>query len=289
MGSRRVVKLLFFCMIVYGVLCVLLFFVQKRFIYFPYPEMVDKPDQLGLRFQDVSFQSVDGLELHGWIVEPRDYGAAARQGEIGANQTVRGNILFFHGNAGNISHNLETLQLFAEVGYRVFAFDYRGYGLSEGRPDEQGLYDDGEGAIRFFCDEFGLRTDELVYLGRSLGGAVALEMALRRTPAALVLESTFTSVRDMGGMLRYLVPLRLILTNRFDNLSKVSRVTCPLLVIHSEGDELVPVQHGHALFDAADARTKEFLEITGGHNDGFIDSGDFYSQGIDRFLREHAK
>jgi uncharacterized protein len=265
-----------FCILVYAVLCLLVFFFHRRLIYFPYSALVSTPSEAGLDYRDVFFDAADGPKIHGWIVEPFP-------GATGAVVSPRANLLFFHGNGGNLSYSVEALRTFAVMGYRTLAIDYRGYGRSGGSPHEEGLYRDAEAALRFFCDEYGLRADEVVYVGRSLGGGVALELALREKPAALVLESPFASIRDMAGMMGYLFPLRLLLGDRYDNVGKVGGLDCPLLVIHSGEDEVVPFRQGVRVFEAA-AEPKEFIEIRGGHDEGYYESGSVYTEGFMQFV-----
>jgi fermentation-respiration switch protein FrsA (DUF1100 family) len=258
----------------YAVLCLVVVFFQKRFIYYPFADLIGTPKQVGVPFRDVFFEASDGVRIHGWIVEPKE-------------NPVRASVIFFHGNGGNISYSMETAALFANLGFRAFMVDYRGYGRSDGRPGEKGLYADAEGALAFFCGEYGLEPRDVVYIGRSLGGGVALELALRRPPAALVLESPFTSIRDMAGAVRFILPLQILLVDRFDNLAKMPRLAVPLLVVHSPEDEIVPFSHGRRLFEAA-PEPREFLEIMGDHNGGYDLSGELYWSGLKRFVDRHA-
>jgi pimeloyl-ACP methyl ester carboxylesterase len=293
--KRRIVNVFLTFLVGYAVLCLFVAFFQKRFIYYPFADLIATPKQVGVPFRDVFFEAADGVRIHGWIVEPAA-GPFGESGESAGNPgeaaprpagPVRANVLFFHGNGGNISYSMETVALFAQLGFRTLFVDYRGYGRSDGRPGERGLHADAEGALDFFCSECGLEPGEIVYVGRSLGGAVALELALRRPPAALVLESPFVSVRAMAGMVRYLLPLQVLLTDRFDNLSRIPGLAVPLLVIHSREDEIVPYGHGRRLFEAA-PEPKEFLDIIGDHNGGYHLSGDLYWKGISRFVAEHT-
>lgn len=272
-GKGTRVRILLHLVVIYVVFCVVLFFIQKRLIFFPGRQLVTSPGELGKQYREVWFPSSDGVRINAWIVEP---------------ENVLGNVIVCHGNAGNISHRQDTFRIFEEMGCRTLIFDYRGYGLSEGKPDEEGLYVDCTAAIDFFCREYGLEPGDLVYFGRSLGSAVALEASFRRPPAALILESAFTCTADMGGVFRYMAPLSLLITQKFDNIEKIPRVTVPLLVIHSKEDDVVPFDQGRRLFEAA-VCTKEFLEIRGDHNYGFVDSGEIYTRGLVSFLEKNAR
>ncbi len=278
---RSGVRIFLTLAVVYIIICVLIFLFQKRFIYFPYRDLVARPDQYGLEYRDVFLSVPSGPKIHGWLVEPKLEGVShSRFRALGRN------IIFFHGNGGNISYSIDTVDLFASLGFRTFIIDYGGYGRSEGSANEEGLYAAGRAALDFFCKQVDLPPEEIVFVGRSLGGGVALELALETPPAALVLESAFSSIHAMSGTLRYLFPLQILLTEKFDNLAKIPRLACPLLVVHSPADEIVPFAQGQRLFEAATC-TKSFLEIRGDHNHGYQDSGRLYSDGIVAFIDKH--
>lgn len=145
--------------------------------------------------------------------------------------------------------------------------DYRGYGPSEGSPTEAGTYHDAEAAWKFLTEARGVPTESIVVFGESIGGAVAIELATRHTPGALIVQSSFTRLTDIAAIHYPFLPVRWLIRNRYDSIDKVGRVTCPKLFIHSRDDTLVPFVNGQALFDAA-AEPKRFLETPGGHNDG---------------------
>lgn len=275
-------KILLTVVAVYAVICVIIFFFQKRLIYFPYRDLVATPDQYGLEYREVLVSVPSGPKIHGWIVEPKL--------EVIGNPRFRAfcrNIIFFHGNGGNISYSIDTVDLFASLGYRTFIFDYGGYGRSGGSAGEKGLYAAGRAVLDFFCMEVKQSPENIVFVGRSLGGGVAVELALETPPAALVLESAFCSIHAMSGTMRYLFPLQLLLTEKYDNISKMPRLECPLLVVHSPGDEIVPIEQGRRLFEAATCE-KSFLEIRGDHNHGYQDSGAIYIDGLKEFLDRHV-
>jgi fermentation-respiration switch protein FrsA (DUF1100 family) len=237
-------------------------------LYHPGRILDELPGSAGLAWEEARFASEDGTRLHGWVIR-------------GRAEPRRGRVLFFHGNAGNISHRLGKAALLAQEGLEVFLFDYRGYGLSGGSPGEKGLYLDGRAARRFL----GSRGPEgVAYYGESLGCAVALQTALDFPPEALVLDAAFTSVPDMARVLFPGLPLGWLLRERYDNLAKVPGLRCPLLAVHSRGDELVPFSMGRALFEAAPG-PKRFLESRGGHNDGFLETP-LWSREIADFIFE---
>ena len=266
-----VLKLLSAIAVTWAALCVLVFAYQPRMVFQPDYQgraLVATPEALGMEYQDVSIATEDGETLHGWWVP---HGHAS------------GTILFSHGNAGNISHRLETLRQLHELGLNVLMYDYRGYGNSTGNPSEDGLYHDIEAAWRWLVDERGRAPGEIVISGRSLGGAVTAWLAARVEPACVILESTFTSVPDLGAELYPWLPVRMLSRLRFDALARVPEISSPLLIIHSRDDEIVPWEHARELHAAA-VNPAEMLTISGGHNTGFVDSQEIYTEGLDAFL-----
>ncbi len=242
---------------------------EKRFIYFPYPELELTPADLSLEFEEVSLATEDGVRLHGWFLPVPD-----------ASWTV----LVCHGNAGNISHRLDrALLLQSKLRSSVFLFDYRGYGKSGGSPDEEGTYRDGRAAYDYLVDR-GVSSGQIVLFGESLGAAIAIEVAIRKPIAALVLESAFTSIPDMASAVYPFLPLGRLVRTRYDNLAKISSVRSPLLVLHGTRDRTVPFEQGQRLFKAA-SEPKRFFAISGaGHNDTFLSGGDAYWRAWQDFL-----
>jgi len=227
---------------------------ENRFIYFPtrYPEgSWEGARHAPVPIDDVWLQSSDGVRLHAWLVR-------------GAAPEVT--VLFFHGNAGNVSDRLDWLIDVAGLPADVLALDYRGYGRSEGRPTEAGLYRDAEAAYRWLTEERRVPPARLVLYGKSLGGGPACELAVRHPARALILQSTFTSIPDMARVALPIVPRALIRT-RFDNLGKVARLTIPTLIVHSRQDEMIPFAMAERLHGAA-AGPKRLAAFTGaGHNE----------------------
>lgn len=206
----------------------------------------------GLDFEDVSFVSSDGTRLHGWYVR---------------HENPRAVILFSHGNAGNLSHRAETARVLNKlVGVSVMLYDYRGYGRSEGRPSEKGIMNDARSARSWLANREGIDCQEIVLMGRSLGGAVSVDLA-QDGARALILESTFTSIPDMAAIHYPWLPLRRLLRTRFDSMDKIQAYRGPLLQSHGNADQIVPFEVGRRLHDAAN-EPKQFLVIEGGdHND----------------------
>lgn len=254
--------------LLYLLVCLGMTLFQGRFVFFPTRELETTPDAQGLAYRDVEFRARDGVRLHGWLV-PRE--------------GARGTLLFCHGNTGNVSHRLDSVRIFHELGLSVLIFDYRGYGRSAGRPSERGLYRDARAAWEHLTRTEGEAPERIVVFGRSLGGAVAVDLAAQVRPAGLIVESSFTSAAELGARLHPWLPVRQLARLRFDAAARIRAVRCPKLFVHSRDDEVVPYGLGLRLFRAA-GRPKEFLRIRGGHNDGFLVSGQHYRSGMAAFL-----
>ncbi len=262
-----ILVVLLFC----GGLVVLLYLFQGRLLYFPLRYLSATPADIGLSYQTVQLKTADNITLSGWFVPAEE---------------AKGVVLFFHGNAGNISHRLDSIQIFHKLGLSVFIIDYRGYGQSEGRPSEQGLYLDAEAAWAYLVEEQEVPPHHIVLFGRSLGGAVAARLAQQHSPGALILESTFTSVPDMAAELYPFLPARQLVRNKYNTLERLADIDCPILVIHSPDDDIIPYHHGQTLFEAAN-EPKDFLALQGGHNEGFLAAGQTYTGGLETFINRH--
>ncbi len=258
--------------VLYLLLIVKLYLLQARHIYSPTDEIVTTPDKHGMRFEAVDFESSDGLMLHGWYVPC----AVDAEGQARV-------VLFFHGNTGNISDCIDSLKMFHQLGLSTFIFDYRGYGRSQGKPSEQGTYDDAEAAWNYLLRDRGTKPEEIIVLGRSLGAAIASAQAARHMPGALVIESTFTSAPELAAEMFRIFPARLMSRYQYNVRENVTNIHCPILVVHSRDDEVIPFHHGLQLYEAAN-EPKHFLEISGEHAQGCFTSGPVYIDGLKRFL-----
>lgn len=265
-------------MIAYAAMVLLLFVFQSRLVYLPQigREITVTPGAYGLDHESVDIRTGDGEILHAWWVP-----ASARA------PGGRGIVLFFHGNAGNISHRLDYLLMFNQLGYATLIVDYRGYGRSSGTPSEQGTYRDALAAWQWLAHKRDAAAQDIVIAGESLGGAVASWLAAQHAPRALLLMSTFTSLPDLAAQLYPFMPVRLIARFSYDNLANLRRISSPLLVAHSRDDEIVPFAHGQALFAAA-AGPRQFLEMRGGHNEAFIFAREEWKNMVAAFLERHA-
>jgi hypothetical protein len=255
------------------VLSGLLVVFEKRFIYHPSRSFADDvtPDT---PVEDCFFQTDDDVRLHGWW-------HAAENPESPV-------LLWFHGNAGNLTHRSQNMEMLARRGFSFFIIDYRGYGRSGGDPSEQGLYRDGLAAWDYLTEEKAVSPERLVIFGRSLGSAVALHTALNRPCAGLVLESAFTSAPAMARELIPVLPVWLLMRSSFNNLNAITELDVPVLIAHGDQDDLVPFEHGRALFEAA-SEPKRFLRIEGaGHNDTYLVGGDSYFKTLQEFCEKVA-
>ena len=250
----------------------LIYVLQARLIYFPVRELAATPQARGLQYEDVYIDTEDGVRLNAWFVPARPERAV---------------LLYFHGNAGNISHRVERTALFHRLGLSVLVLDYRGYGRSGGTPSEDGTYREARAAWRYLIETRRVAPDRIVLFGRSLGAAVAARLAAEVGPRALILDSAFTAAADLGAEVYPWLPVRWLARYRYPTLENLKKVNRPVLIVHSRDDEIIPFRHGQELFAAANA-PKQFLEIRGGHNDPFFLTSPAYAEGVGAFLARYA-
>ncbi len=245
--------------------------IEHQFIYFPESTLETDPSSRGLAFEDVHFAARDGVRLHGWFVPGN--------GDV--------TWVWFHGNAGNISHRVDNLELVHDrLGVNVFLFDYRGYGQSQGTPSEQGTYLDAQAALAYVRTRDDVASDRIVYFGRSLGSAIAVELATQDAPYALILESPLPSIRYMVRQAYPFLPIGPLLRTKYDTLAKIGGVNAPLLVLHGDRDDMIPIEGGREVFDAAGG-PKSFHTIEGaGHNDTYLVEGQPYWDALKRFMQD---
>ena len=243
-------------------------------LYFPSRTFYATPADVGLRHEELWLETEDGCRLHAWWIPATRTPAAAH-------------VLLCHGNAGNIGDRVLHAQLLTDAGLDVLLFDYRGYGRCDGVPDEAGTYRDAQAARDALLRQEGVEGGRVVYLGESVGGAVALALAVEAPPLGLVLQSAFTSIRDMGRLHYPFIPPVLV-PDAYPNLRRIGQLRSPLLVIHGDRDDIVPVAHGRALFDAA--AEPKCLEIVrgAGHNDLLEAMGASYGTTIAEWARTLA-
>jgi len=268
MGSM-LISLAVVLFIAYSVLGWTLYFTQPTFLYRPVREVPYTPDELGLDFENVVFKSSDGLLLSGWYIPAED-----------SQLTV----LFCHGNGGNMFHRLDSINIFCNLGLNCFIFDYRGYGNSEGKPGEEGTYLDVMAAYKWLTEEKKISPADIIIFGRSLGGSIAAQLASKVEARALIIESAFTSYVDIGRKFYPYMPVRWFARFSYKTIDYIRDVLCPVMIIHSRNDEIVPFEFGLELYEAAN-EPKEFVEIFGGHNDGFLVSGEIYRNAWRNWLK----
>jgi len=268
---RMLLNLLVVLAVAYLGVVLLVYFGQPRLVYFPEKQLSITPEAIGLDYTSVNIATSDGETLHGWWMSVPD---------------AKGTVLFFHGNAGNISHRINYLEMFKRLGYNTLLFDYRGYGQSSGVPSESGTYLDAQAAWRYLTETRDIAPAQIVLFGESLGGAVAAWLAVQEKPGLLALASTFTSVPDLAAEIYPFLPVRWISRFDYDTRKSLQLVTCPVFIAHSPQDEIIPFEHGQQLFQAA-PEPKQFLELEGGHNIGFIFMQPLWIKSLGAFMDEN--
>ena len=303
--------------VAYSAACVYLFVAQGKFIFFPARAIQTTPDDFQLKYQDVWLPiptKTGAVEsVHGWWIpasqtppSPPLLRGGARKGErvLATPQSDRravapvpalnkgglgGVVLYLHGNGSNVGANVEHANRFHRLGLSVFVIDYRGYGKSQGDfPSESQVYEDAQLAWDYLVQQRGVNPNQIYIYGHSLGGAIAINLAVRHPEAArLIVEGSFTSTRAMVDFqkgLFWLFPTDLLLTQRFDSLSKVDRLQMPVLFIHGTADNVVPVEMTKKLFDAAPDPKQLYIVPDGGHNNVAQIGGAEYLQIVSQFL-----
>lgn len=239
--------------------------------YFPEQEIAQTPADFGLRHRELQFDTGDGERLFGWWIT--------------TEQTPpSGHILLCHGNGGNIGDRLIDADLLCRAGFNLLLFDYRGYGRSTGRPDEEGTYRDADAARDALLDQPECDPAGVVYLGESLGGAIALALALQSPPRGLVLESTFTSLRAVARHHYRVIPPGMV-PDAYPSIRRIGKLHVPLLLLHGDRDEVVPISEARALYEAG--REPKRMHVFGGlgHSD-LVSAGPEYARVIKDWVRE---
>lgn len=264
----KYLKSIFFIIIVsYSILLLYVFLNQKNFIFFPEKGEVTAPEFL--KIKDVYIDTSDGEKLHAWWL-PIDEKART--------------VIFFHGNAGNLSDRVNQMNVFSDLGLNALMIDYRGYGKSSGEINkEQDVYTDGQ-AVLNYLDEINIPNENIILWGRSLGGAVAIELAQERKIAAVIVESSMYSGLELAKKYYWFMPVKYLLKYNFESYKKIKKIHSPILIMHGLNDEVMPYEQGIKLFEAAN-EPKEFFELKGGHNTGLYETYDDYIVELKKFLK----
>lgn len=285
MNMRIVLVITRLCVItalVYAGLLGVLYLRQSDMVFVPSTVHEASPADIGLVHEDVWLTTPDGETLHAWFL-PASRDHVPEDGHGDARQVL----LFFHGNSGNISNRLNSLRIFHDLGLDVFIPDYRGYGMSSGTPSEEGLKQDAITAWRYLLEERAYPPDRVIVFGRSLGAWVAASLAARPDvdPAGVILEAGFSSALDIARERYPWVPVSWLLRFELDTRAAVAIIDDPLLLMHSRVDKVVSFANAQRLLESASqAVSVEFLELKGGHNDGFLVTGADYVETLRRFL-----
>ena len=259
-------RIIFFIIVFVVGLILFVRYLESTSLFYPAKKIATTPASIGLLYEDVHFQTQDGFTLNGWFIK----------GELPVT------LVFMHGNAGNIGDRLAKIDLFHHLGLNIFIFDYRGYGQSQGAPTEVGIYKDAVAAYDYLQTRKDIDKNKIILYGASLGGAVAVDLAVKRKVAGLIVDSTFTNGRDMAKRIYPFIP-SFIVGIKLDSLAKIDAVTIPKLFLHSHEDEMVPYELGWKLYEAAPS-PKMFIETEGGHNDTLIHDTSKFRQGLKDFL-----
>jgi len=263
------VKILLVVIFVLIIFKVFFIFLEQKSLYHPDQEIPETPKNLGIAFEEINFKTADGQLLNGWFVPAKD---------------AQATVLYCHGNAGNIYHRLHKVKFFHEMGMNFFIFDYRGFGKSSGKPAEKGLYKDARAAYDYLVSRNDVDKKKIVVYGKSLGGPIAADLCVNRQASALILEGSFASVVLRAQQLYPFLPMKVLITQKYDTLAKVKNLRIPKLIAHGRQDEVISFHHGEILFTAA-AEPKQFLSFDGSHNDDLYVTSPVYKDELLKFLR----
>lgn len=244
-------------------------FLEARSIFYPDPKLIATPQDINLPYEDVLFKTADGKNLHGWFIKARE---------------ESGVVLFFHGNAGNISHRLEKITMLNGIGLNIFIIDYRGYGKSEGTSTEKSMYLDAQAAYDYLVNVRKVPPNQIVAYGASLGGAAAIDLATQRNLSSIIIDSSFSNAADIAKIIYPFIP-PFFFKSKFNNIEKVKNLTIPKLFFHSKEDEIIPYALGEKLYMAAGEPKRQII-IQGGHNDAHVHDSSTFMNAINHFLKE---
>jgi len=229
------------------------------------------PDEAGMKYEDLSIEVPGGALINAWF--------------IGVDNAV-GTVLFCHGNAGTMSHRIEAAEIFKSLGLNVILFDYRGYGRSPGSPSEKRTYEDSEAVWDFLVSKKRIPANEIVIIGRSMGGPIAAKLAKEHNPVLCILESTFISIPGVARARFPIFPTKLLVTIKYPTIDYVKDIKSPILIVHSTDDEIIPYWMGEKIFAVAN-EPKDFLQLSSGHNETYFENIDQYKAKLETIIRKY--
>ncbi len=266
-----IISIVLLLLSLYGMVCGYMYYYQEKMIFQGTREIKQTPTDFGLDYIDLTLTTSDKVKINAWYVPI-------------ANSKLT--VLFFHGNTGNMGDTAVTFKMFHQIGISCLMIDYRGYGNSSGEPSESGSYLDGDAAWHYLLDEIQLKPEQVVLVGRSLGGGVATELATRYECRALVLESTFTTMPAIAKDVHPFMPAFWLIKHEYNNLLKIHDIKCPVLIIHSKEDKYIDISHARKLYRSLKRTSKKkFIEMTGNHGEGYIQSGEIYTDALRDFIQ----
>ena len=245
----------------YLAICFYFYIFQRKLIFIPSTTIKEEPPQLGLEYQEDIINTVDNNFIVVWRMWFKKH-----------QNSLKGSIVYFHGNRNNVSHYLKFCSYLASMGYEVFSVEYRGYGKSSGLPSQRAILDDFPYLNQYFTDKLGKKNDRLILYGCSLGGAVAIKYARSYIPQALIIESSFSSLYDLGIHRYFFLPIRWLLHQRFNSVKSINHIACKKLIMHSPHDNVIPYKLGRKLYNKA-SDPKVFFEMKGNHRNGWDQTG----------------
>lgn len=269
MFNKTMLRIFIYLILAIALTAIYIKYIERRNLFFPFKTIEYTPQAIGLSYEDIYFTTEDGKKINGWFVPAKE---------------AKYTILFFHGNGGNLSHRLDKIKIFHDLGLNIFIIDYRGYGKSEGAPSEAGLYLDAKAAYSYLTDNVNIIPSSIILYGESLGGAVALELATKVTAEAVITEEAFSSMRGIAKDMYPFIPSFLV-SDRFNSVSRIEKVDIPKLIIHSKNDEMIPFSNAQTLYNKA-KDPKVLAAISGSHNDAFIESEKDYTNYIREFIKK---
>jgi uncharacterized protein len=257
----------------YLLVCLLLVCFQNRFVFVPRSNLFITPKECKLEYEDLSLKSSDGNTINAWYVPAKD-----------AEYTV----LFCHGNAGNLSNRIETVDHYHRLGFNFLIFDYPGYGKSTGGPTDKNILESAEAAWKYLTENRKIPENKIIVIGRSLGGVPASHLAAKYKPAMLCSEAAFISSKEVAKDIMPILPTSILVRINLPTGKNIAKANCPVLIIHSPHDEIIKYRHGKALFKLA-PEPKELHSLGGGHNDCWFVDQKNYGNIFKKFLDKHCK